>query len=171
MGWLGKQKWRLPLTLGWAVSQAAWALPTQTFQVTASIVAGCVVSGTSPGVFGTLNFGSWSGVETRTVNASFVQNSGLTLACTPGTTLNMSINGGTNYTSTRNLKVANNTNLVAYRLYNSASYTTEIPVNQNVGITYSNANNIVLPIYGRLQLTGPTRAGTYTDTLTVTLSW
>ncbi|MEI2684797.1 spore coat protein U domain-containing protein, partial [Erwinia aphidicola] len=44
-------------------------------------------------------------------------------------------------------------------------------VNQNVALTYSNANNITLPIYGQLQLSGVNRAGTYSDTLTVTLSW
>ena len=44
-------------------------------------------------------------------------------------------------------------------------------MNQNVALTYSNANNITLPIYGLLQLSGVNRAGTYSDTLTVTLSW
>lgn len=42
----------LPLLTG---SISAWSLPTSTFQVTASIVAGCVISGTHTGVFGTLN--------------------------------------------------------------------------------------------------------------------
>ncbi|MEI2684800.1 spore coat protein U domain-containing protein, partial [Erwinia aphidicola] len=84
----------------------------------------------------------------------------IALACTPGTTLSMSIDGGSNYTTTRNLKVANNSNLVAYNLYSNASHTTAIPVNQNVALTYSNANNITLPIYGQLQLSGVNRAGT-----------
>lgn len=149
------------------------ALPTQTFQVSASIVAGCVISGTNTGTFGTLNFGTQSGVGTRTVNASYVQNATLTLACTPGTPLNMSINGGSNYGTTRNLKHTSNTNLVPYRIYTSSSYSaaSEIPVNQNVALSYSNANNITLPIYGQLLLSGVYRAGSYADTLTVTLSW
>lgn len=151
----------------------ASALPTQTFQVTASIVNGCVISGTNTSVFGTLNFGTRPGVGTVTATASYVQSSTLTLACTPGTTLNMSINGGANYGSSRNLKIANNTDLVAYALYTSATFSaaSAIPVNQNVALTYSNANNITLPIYGRLQMSGVRRAGTYSDTLTVTLSW
>lgn len=151
----------------------ACALPTQTFQVTASIVNGCVVSGTNTGVFGTLNFGTRPGVGTVSATASFVQSSSITLACTPGTTLNMSINGGANYGSSRNLKIANNTDLVAYSLYTSATFSaaSAIPVNQNVALTYSNANNITLPIYGQLQMSGVRRAGTYSDTLTVTLSW
>jgi len=158
----------LPLLIG---SVNAWSLPTSTFQVTASIVAGCVISGTNTGVFGTLDFGTQSGVATSTVNASFVQSTSINLACTPGTTLSMSINQGSNFTTTRNLKLPNFTNTVPYTLFSNASRTTIIPVNQAVSLSYSNANNITLPIYGQLQLPGTARAGVYTDTLTVTLSW
>lgn len=155
------------------VSAGSAALPTQTFQVTASIVNGCVISGTNTSLFGTLDFGSHPGVGSRPVSASYVQNSTLNLACTPGTTLSMSIDGGSNYTSTRNLRVVNNSNLVSYTLYSSATHspTSAIPVNQNVALSYSNANTIILPIYGLLQLSGVNRAGTYSDTLRVTLSW
>ncbi len=158
----------LPLLTG---SLSAWSLPTSTFQVSASIVAGCVVSGTNTGVFGTLDFGSQSGVASNNVSDSFVQSTAITLACTPGPTLSMSISGGSNYTTTRNLKHTSNTNTVPYALYTNASHTTAIPVNSAVALSYSNANNITLPIYGLLKLPGPTRAGVYTDTLTVTLSW
>ena len=155
------------------ISNCGWSLPTHTLQVSASVVNGCVISGTNTGVFGTLDFGTQPGVGSTSASASFVQSSTINLACTPGTTLNMSINGGSNYGSSRNLKVANNTNLVAYTLYTNASHsaTSAIPVNQNVALTYTNANNITLPIYGVLQLSGVNRAGTYSDTLTVTLSW
>lgn len=152
-------------------SVSAWGLPTATFQVSASVVAGCVVSGTNTGVFGTLDFGTQSGVATSSVSASYVQNTTITLACTPGTAVSMSINGGSNYSTTRNLKVSGNTNTVPYYLYTNAAHTTAIPVSSAVALSYSNANNITLPIYGLLTLPGPTRAGTYTDTLTVTLSW
>lgn len=158
----------LPLLIG---SVNAWSLPTSTFQVTASIVAGCVISGTNTGVFGTLDFGTQSGVATSTVNASFVQSTSINLACTPGTTLSMSINQGSNFTTTRNLKLPNFTNTIPYTLFSNASRTMVIPVNQAVSLSYSNANNITLPIYGQLQLPGTARAGVYTDTLTVTLSW
>lgn len=155
------------------ISYRGWSLPTQTFQVSATVVNGCLISGTNTGVFGALDFGTQPGVGSRSVSASYVQSSTINLACTPGTTLNMSINGGGNYGTSRNLKVANNTDLVAYTLYTSATHSaaSAIPVNQNVALTYSNANNITLPIYGLLQLGGVNRAGTYSDTLTVTLSW
>jgi len=152
----------------------AQALPTKTIQVAASIVAGCVVSGTNTGVFGNLNFGTHSGVISTSVSASYVQSATINLACTPGTPLSMSINGGTHATpNTRNLKVANFSNLITYRLFTNVNHTaiSEIPIDQNVALTYSNANNITLPIYGLLQLNGIQRAGNYSDTLTVTLSW
>ena len=152
-------------------SVSAWGLPTATFQVSASVVAGCVVSGTNTGVFGTLDFGTQSGVASTSVSASYVQSTTITLACTPGTAVSMSINGGGNYTTSRNLKINGNTNTVPYTLYTNAAHTTPIPVNSAVALSYGNANNITLPIYGLLTLPGPTRAGTYTDTLTVMLSW
>lgn len=157
------------LLLGY--SSAGWSLPTQTFQVSAAIVNGCVVSGSQTGMFGTLDFGTQPGVGSTSASAAYVQSSTIALACTPGTSLSMSINGGSYYTTTRNMKVANNTNLVAYSLYTNASHTTTIPVNQNVALTVNRDNTVMLPIYGQLQLSGVNRAGTYSDTLTVTLSW
>ncbi|WP_205423281.1 Csu type fimbrial protein [Erwinia persicina] len=152
-------------------SSGVEALPSVNFTVSASVVNGCVVSGASTSSFGTLDFGTQPGVGSVTASAAYVQNSGIALACTPGTTLNMRIDGGGNYTTTRNLKVAGNTNLVAYNLYTNAAHTMSIPVNQDVAVPLGNANNITLPIYGQLQLSGVNRAGTYSDTLTVTLSW
>lgn len=155
------------------MSVNGWSITTSstTFQVSASIVAGCVISGTNTGLFGTLNFGTQSGLANSSVSASYVQSSTINLACTPGTTLSMTINGGSNYTATRNLKLANNTNTIPYYLFSNAARTTPIPVNTAVPLSYSNANNITLPIYGVLQLPGPTRAGVYSDTLSVTLTW
>ncbi|ARF52011.1 MULTISPECIES: Csu type fimbrial protein [Pantoea] len=155
------------------VCMNGWSITTSstTFQVSASIVAGCVISGTNTGIFGTLNFGTQSGLASSSVSASYVQSSTINLACTPGTTLSMTINGGSNYTTARNLKLANNTNTIPYYLYSNAAHTTPIPVNTAVPLSYSNANNITLPIYGLLQLPGPTSAGVYSDTLSVTLTW
>jgi len=163
--------WRVAGLIALPACLPVHALSTASFQVAASIVAGCVVSGSNTGVFGTLNFGTQSGVATGNVSASYLQSTTLNLACTPGTAVSMSINGGANYTSTRNLKHTSSTNTVAYRLYSNAALTAPIPVNSAIALNYSNANTITLPVYGQLTLPGAARAGTYTDTLTVTLSW
>ncbi|NDL64656.1 fimbrial major subunit CsuA/B family protein [Enterobacteriales bacterium SAP-6] len=147
------------------------ALPTQTFQVSASVVAGCRIQG--GGVLGTLDFGSLSGIDARPVNAAVVQSATFSMACTPGMTLMMNISGGNHFTATRNLQRLNGNDLIAYRLFTSASFTpvSEIPVNQAVPISYTDGEAIQFPIYGQLQLNGFNPAGTYADTLTVTLSW
>ncbi|ELY3758138.1 spore coat protein U domain-containing protein [Cronobacter universalis] len=152
----------------------AQAVTTQSFQVSATVAAGCSVTTGTGGVMGTLNFGTRSGVESTRVSTSFVPSSSLLLACTPGVALSMSIDGGQNYgSSVRNMVRGGGTERVPYRLYTSSSLNaaSEIGVNQAVTIAYSNSNNISLPLFGAAQLTGFSPAGSYTDTLTVTLSW
>lgn len=159
--------------LGMMVAFSANAVTQQSFQVGATITPGCSVASGSGGLFGTLNFGSHSGVENGITSNAFIPNTSLALACTPGVALSMTIDGGKNYTSVRNMVRTGGSDTVPYRLYTSGALTanTEILVNQAVAITYSNSNNITLPIYGAAQLTGFSPAGTYTDQLTVTLSW
>ncbi|MFP2429810.1 spore coat U domain-containing protein [Enterobacter ludwigii] len=152
---------------------AAGAVTSQSFKVSASIVPGCAVSMGSGGLFGTLDFGTHNGVESAPVSTSFVPNGALSIACTPGVALSMSINGGQNYSSVRRMKRSGGTEVVGYRLYSSSSLAanSEIGVNQAIPVTYTNSNNIALPLFGVALLTGFSPAGTYSDQLTVTLSW
>ncbi|WMY76159.1 spore coat U domain-containing protein [Buttiauxella selenatireducens] len=149
------------------------AVTQQSFQVGATITPGCSVASGSGSNFGSLNFGTHSGVESGITSNAFIPNTSLALACTPGVALSMSIDGGKNYTSVRNMVRTGSSEKVPYRLYTSGALTanTEILVNQAVAITYSNSNSISLPIFGAAQLTGFSPAGAYTDQLTVTLSW
>ncbi|MEW7314624.1 spore coat U domain-containing protein [Buttiauxella gaviniae] len=158
---------------GVLVALPAGAVTQQSFQVGATITPGCSVASGSGGNFGSLNFGSHSGVENTVVSNAFIPNTSLALACTPGVALNMTVDGGKHYASGRKMVRNGGSDAVPYRLYTSGALTanTEIMVNQAVAITYSNSNNITLPIYGAAQLTGFSPAGTYTDQLTVTLSW
>jgi len=97
----------------------------------------------------------------------------LSIACTPGVALSMSINGGQNFSSVRRMTRSGGTEVVGYRLYSSSSLAanSEIGVNQAIPITYTNSNNIALPLFGVALLTGFSLPGTYSDQLTVTLSW
>jgi spore coat protein U-like protein len=87
--------------------------------------------------------------------------------------LSMSIDGGQHYSSIRRMQRASGTEMVGYRLYSSSSLAanSEIGVNQAVSVAYTNSNNIALPLFGVALLTGFSPAGTYSDQLTVTLSW
>ncbi|WP_061709522.1 Csu type fimbrial protein [Pseudenterobacter timonensis] len=155
------------------IASPAGAVTTQSFQVSATIVPGCAVSTGSGGSLGTLNFGTRSGVDRTQVSASFVPDGSLSIACTPGVALSMSIDGGRYYASVRQMQRAGGTERVGYRLYSSSSLAanSEIGVNQAVAVTYTNSNNIALPLFGVALLTGLSPAGTYSDQLTVTLSW
>lgn len=159
--------------LALALSSSAWAITTQTFEVTAKIVAGCSVTTGTGGALGVLNFGTRSGVATGQVSTQFVPNAALSLACTPNTPLSMKINGGGNYTTVRNLLRSGGTQQLPYRLYSSSSLAanTEIARDGVVSIAYTDSNNITLPLYGVVQLSGFSPAGSYTDQLTVTLTW
>lgn len=158
---------------GLMVALPVSAVTQQSFQVGATITPGCSVASGSGSNFGSLNFGTHSGVESGITSNAFIPNTSLALACTPGVALSMSIDGGKNYTSVRNMVRTGSSEKVPYRLYSSGALTanTEILVNQAVAITYSNSNSISLPIFGAAQLTGFSPAGAYTDQLTVTLSW
>ncbi|KAF1032199.1 MAG: hypothetical protein GAK37_00549 [Pseudomonas sp.] len=144
------------------------AVTGATMQVSASIVAGCLVVG---GVsnYGNLNFGSYSALSTSTVSAAVT--SGVQLQCTPGVTLSMSVDGGQNNSSGRHLKLNTGSAQVAYQLFTDAGLSQALGVSQNVNVAYSNANNITLPLYGRVVLPGNQPAGTYSDVLQVQLSW
>jgi spore coat protein U-like protein len=159
--------------VGLFMAAPAHAVTSQSFQVSATITPGCSVTAGTGGVLGTLNFGTYSGVRSGQVSTSFVPNGALSIACTPGVALSMSIDGGQHYSSIRRMQRASGTEMVGYRLYSSSSLAanSEIGVNQAVSVAYTNSNNIALPLFGVALLTGFSPAGTYSDQLTVTLSW
>ncbi|MBN3787164.1 spore coat U domain-containing protein [Burkholderia sp. Ac-20353] len=168
----------LPSALALALPVAGIAdtvLPrTQTFTVSAQIVAGCGVVGGGSGTgldFGTLDFGTHPAIATGQANAT-TGGSALQIECSPGTTLKMTVDGGIHPTlgnTQRNLANAGS-RLIAYRLYADASRTNALAVGQAVSIAVS--GTVSLPIYGALTLPGGnTPAGTYIDTAQVTLSY
>ncbi|MCF8579737.1 spore coat U domain-containing protein [Enterobacter ludwigii] len=163
----------IALTFGLLMVPIAGAVTSQSFKVSATIVPGCAVATGNGGLLGTLDFGTHTGVESAQVSTSFVPNGALSIACTPGVALSMSINGGQNYSSVRRMKRSGGTEMVGYRLYSSSSLAanSEIGVNQAIPVTYTNSNNIALPLFGVALLSGVSPAGTYSDQLTVTLSW
>ena len=168
--WGGRGRLRLFLAIFGLTVVPVKAVTTQSFQLNATITPGCLVTTGSGAALGTLNFGTYSGVEKR---AQFVPNAALALACTPGVALSMTIDSGRNYTSVRNMQRSGGTDRVAYRLYSSSSLAanSEIGVNQPVSVVYTDSNNIALPLFGAATLAGFSPAGIYSDQLTVTLSW
>ncbi|EJN27542.1 putative secreted protein [Pseudomonas sp. GM78] len=144
------------------------AATSQSFQVSATVTAGCLVVG---GVsnYGSLNFGSRSALASGTVQVALT--GGVQLQCTPGVTLNMSIDGGQYNSGGRHMQLSTGSNRVAYQLFRDAAYSQTLGIGQSVAVAYGDANNISLPIYGQVQLPGNQPGGTYSDVLQVQLSW
>lgn len=144
------------------------AVTSQSFQVSATVTAGCLVVG---GVsnYGSLNFGSHSALATGTVQVALT--AGVQLQCTPGVTLNMTVDGGQYNSGGRHMQLTSGSNRVAYQLFRDAAYSQSLGIGQSVAVAYTDANNISLPIYGQVLLPGNQSGGTYSDVLQVQLSW
>ncbi|KWU48104.1 MULTISPECIES: Csu type fimbrial protein [Pseudomonas] len=158
----------LLVCVGWGMPVSLLAVTSQSFQVSATITPGCLVVGGGTN-YGSLAFGTYSALATST--ASVALTGGVTLQCTPGVALNMSVDGGLYNASGRRMQLNSGTAQVAYQLFRDAAFSQSLGISQSVSVTYSNANNITLPIYGRVQLPGNQPGGTYSDTLQVQLSW
>ncbi|MDD2056962.1 spore coat U domain-containing protein [Pseudomonas sp. GD03860] len=143
---------------------------TSTFQVSATVAAGCLVAGSASN-YGNLDFGSYSALSVGSVTTA-LGGTTVTLQCTPGVNLSMSVDAGQNGASgTRNLKRSSGASLVAYQLFRDAGFSQGLGINQSVPVSYSNAAAIKLAVYARAQLTGKLPAGNYTDVVQVVLSF
>lgn len=169
----------LVAVLGLLPAGALLAQQQDSFVVSATISEGCLVDGSMPangtnlGTLGNLDFGTHSSLSQATVNASLLINSAVTLSCTPGIALSMSINGGQHSAaSARRLRDAVSGDTLAYELFTDASAQQPIAINLPVSVdTSTNPDDIQLPVHGRISLPGDTSPGLYQDTLTVTLEW
>lgn len=159
------------------VPSAAYAVTSASFQVSAIVVSGCEINGDLAtggellGRVGTIDFGTHSALATGNITANMVQNSALTLSCTPGVALTMSLNGGLHATSSRNLQASGSAATIPYRLYRDAGLNQEFTINQAVSVTFADPQSIALPVYGQITLSGDKPPDTYSDTILLTLSW
>lgn len=125
--------------------------------------------------FGSLNFGqtasTWTNILTSQVVATGSSGGDLTVVCSTGVskfglTIDNGLNGDTN---TRKMKFGSST--IDYNIYKDAARSIVYPTNSQ-DITLSN-NTATIPIYGAVPPNAATAkvAGTYTDTLSVTLTF
>ncbi|MDD4854050.1 MAG: spore coat U domain-containing protein [Acinetobacter towneri] len=143
--------------------------------VTLDVTAGCTVGVANDGQWGTLNFGTVSEID-NDINSTVVWNSGLNITCSNLLPYSLTFANGSNFDTTKNVRrlVYNTTNFIPYRLYKDAAYATEI---SSTAVDYTGTGTVDnVPIYGRIliddqnALVAPA-AGTYTDTVAVTLTW
>ncbi|WP_175789436.1 Csu type fimbrial protein [Burkholderia cenocepacia] len=146
-------------------SQAVAGTATATFQATATLSSSCVVSATN------VNFGTITPEATGTTTATGT----ITATCSNNVPYNLAISAGSGTTASRTMLGAgsDNTDKLAYNLYTSSSLTTvwgETVGTDTVGLT-GNGQAQSSTVYGSLSNNQYLKPDTYTDNLTVTLSY
>ncbi len=145
-----------------SASQAGTA--TSTFTVQATVISSCTVNSAS-----TLNFGS-IGVLTAAVN----QTSTLAVQCTNTSPYNIGLSAGTGTGATvANRLMTSGTATVGYTLYSNAAMTTVwgTTVGTNTVAATGNGASQTYTVYGQVPAQTTPAPGTYTDTITVTISY
>jgi spore coat protein U-like protein len=160
-----------------APAQAAGSA-TGTIGISLNVSAACVVNGatsvsTTLGQVGSVAFASQPGLFGNT-DASMVATgggSGISVLCSPGSTPTLTVGTGANDASGVHY-MASGSNKIAYHLYSDSGRTTEIGVNQALSLGTATSTAFSVPIYGRVSSNGQVvAAGSYADTVQVTLSW
>jgi spore coat protein U-like protein len=149
------------LALGGGAADATTA--TSTFGVTMLITAQCVINSTA-----TLDLGS-SGV----INANHDANTPLHIQCTNTTPYTIGLDAGTTTGATVAQRLlVNGAATVNYNLYTASNYTT-IWGNAGGALVNSTGNGAdqLFTIYGRVPAQTTPAPGTYTDTVTVTVTY
>ena len=153
-------------------------ITTSSFTVSSVITSGCALgtsSSDSVTDFGTLNFGSMSSIADNVDVASTPGAGSIVVTCTPGMSVSIALDYGLHggSASERYMENSDSTATLGYQLYQDAAYST---VWGTGSLAYSVASfpdtTQTYTLYGRLFLvTGLPTAGTYTDTITVTLTY
>ncbi|MBH9538516.1 Csu type fimbrial protein [Novosphingopyxis sp. YJ-S2-01] len=136
----------------------------------------CVVNGANSvqsnvGSIGNIAFADQPGIF-GDVDGELVGSLGaLQVLCSPGVLPELTIGSGDNAASgTRYMASAGNS--LPYRLYTDAQRANEIGIGQRLSLGTATTDPIIVPIFARVNSGGNVvAAGTYTDTVLVTLSW
>lgn len=148
-----------------------------TIAVSLNVTSACVVNGASNvtstfGNAGNLAFVDQPGLFGN-VDAQ-VQTSGggaLSVLCSPGASPSLTLGSGQHDNSGQRFLQAGSST-IAYRLFSDAARTQEIAVGGSIPLGSATSAPISVPIYGRVNSGGAVlAAGSYTDTVAVTLTW
>ena len=142
----------------------AAATATTTFTVQMTITATCTVNSAS-----TLNFGT-QGVLAANVD----QTSTIQVTCTNTTPYNIGLNAGTGAGATVAVrKMTSGANTVNYTLYSNSGRTTVWgnTVGTDTQAATGNGSAQSYTVYGRVPSQAAPAPGTYTDTITVTVTY
>lgn len=139
---------------------------TDTFTVSANVIATCDV------VANDLEFGDYNPVTAANLDVATT----MSLTCTNGTAYNVALDLGAGTgasTATRYMANGGGTDFLGYTLYRNAGRTqlwgSTIGTNTLSGTGAGTAANI--DVFARIPMNQAVPSGSYTDTITVTVSW
>ncbi|MDE2270441.1 MAG: spore coat U domain-containing protein [Xanthomonadaceae bacterium] len=147
-----------------STAQATAGTVTATMPVTITIQNACDVSSVAPT---TMDFGT-QGPLTSAVN----QTSTISVTCTSGAAYNIGLDGG----SSGNINgrtMVNGSNSVAYQLYSDANHTTVWgnTIGTDTVASTGTGSSQAFTVYGQVPAQATPPAGTYNDTVNVTVTY
>jgi spore coat protein U-like protein len=150
---------------------AAATTTSQQFQVQLQIVAQCVINSTA-----TLNFGSIGVLAGANQSGVNDQTTTVAVQCTNTTPYNIGLDTGTTTggsTTTRLLLNSSTNETVQYKLFQDSGHTTNWgnTVNTDTQSATGNGASQTYTIYGRIPAQNTPTPGSYTDTITVTVTY
>lgn len=141
---------------------AVAATATTTFSVTATVQATCLISGNN------LGFGTYTG-------SAIPATTTLSVTCTNGTTYNVGLNAGTasGATVTTRAMTGPASATLNYALYEDSGHTTNWgnTVGTDTKAGTGNGSAQTLTVYGQLASNQYPTPGSYTDTITATITY
>ncbi|MCS4510798.1 Csu type fimbrial protein [Xylophilus ampelinus] len=156
---------------------AAVQVPTTaTFAVGATIAPGCQVASNPAQLsglqIGRLDFGLHSAMQSGTVSVPLFSTADQSLVqCTPGITMQVTVDAGLNASGMQRRLHNGNGVYLPYALFMTTGGNRPLVPGSPLGVVLG-ASPTALPVMGMVTLPGAGAvAGTYTDTVRVTLSW
>ena len=145
---------------------------TTTFTVTASVTANCTISTVG------ITFGAYDPVVAN-AETPVDANGSVTVACTNGATTTIGMNQGSNPTGTSTAatperQMSSGTDNLRYDLFQEAARTTiwgDVGTPTTVAYTSTGTAETTIDIFGRIPAGQDSSVGTYTDTVTATISF
>ncbi|MGL4859764.1 MAG: Csu type fimbrial protein [Enterobacteriaceae bacterium] len=154
------------------ISAGATTTKTATITVAVTVQPSCTAGTTVQGnvSFGTLNFGTYSSLS-RIITATGTQNAGaIQVQCTVGTNYKIVMGTGSNSSTVNPRYLASGANKISYNLYSDNAF-------QNIWDNVTGVSRVAtgqqewVPVYALVPSQSTPAAGTYSDSVQVTVSW
>jgi spore coat protein U-like protein len=173
-----RTKAALAAIIGAAIAAPAHAgSASGTIGISLNVSAACIVSGATQvtstlGSVGSVQFADQPGLFGNVDSQLNVSGGGaLSVQCSPGAGPSLTLGAGAHDSAGLHYMAAGANN-VAYHLFTDSARSNEISIGQSIPLGTASSSPIAVPIYARVNSGGAVLpAGSYTDTVQVTLAW